>query len=76
MDYSLSCSYKEAFSLITAESMACGLKPVIHNWLGAKDIWGDQWTFNTIDEAVEIFLGDYISNDYRLVKYPHIPEHR
>lgn len=65
MDYSLSTSHKEAFSLITAESMAKGLKPVIHNWQGSRDIWDDRWIFNTIDEAVEMFLGDYNSKEYR-----------
>jgi len=66
MDYTLSTSYKEAFSLITAESMAKGLKPVIHNWMGAKDIWDEKHIFNTIDEAVDLFLEtDYNSNEYR-----------
>jgi glycosyltransferase involved in cell wall biosynthesis len=65
MDYSLSTSYKESFSLITAESMAKGLKPVIHNWQGSRDVWGEQWVYNTIDEAVNMFLDNYNSNEYR-----------
>jgi glycosyltransferase involved in cell wall biosynthesis len=65
MDYTLSTSYKEAFSLITAEAMAKGLKPVIHNWMGAHDIWGKEWVYNTIDEAVSMFLNNYNSQEYR-----------
>jgi len=65
MDYVLTSSHKEAFSLITAESMAKGIKPIIHNWEGAKDIWGTKWVWNTIDEAITLFLNDYNSNEYR-----------
>lgn len=65
MNYILSTSYKEAFSLIIAEGMAMGLKPIIHNWLGAKDIWGDKWVWNTLDEAVNLIMNDYNSQEYR-----------
>jgi len=65
MDYTLSTSYKEAFSLITAEAMSKGLKPVIHNWMGAKDIWNPKWIWNTIDEAVNLFTEEYNSEEYR-----------
>lgn len=65
MDYTLSTSYKEAFSLITAEGMAKGIKPVIHNWKGSKDIWPEKFIFNTVDEAAEMILNDeYSSEEY------------
>ena len=65
MDYVMVASFKEAFSLITAEGMAKGLKPLIHNWIGAKDIWPIKYVWTTIDEFVEMVFGDYSSEEYR-----------
>jgi hypothetical protein len=52
-DFILSCSKKEAFGYNIAEGMAKGLIPVIHNFYGAKDIWGE-FTWETVDQAVEL----------------------
>ena len=65
MDYTLTTSSKEAFSLITAEAMAKGIKPLIHNWEGAMDIYNHKYIFNTVDKCIEMCYSDYNSNEYR-----------
>ena len=46
--------------------MAGGIKPVIHNFRGAKELYPDINIFNTIDEAAnEIMNKDYHSKMYR-----------
>ena len=65
MDYLLSTSSKEAFSLIIAEAMAKGIKPLIHNWEGSKDIWNTKYIYNTVDECVEMCCDNYNSEEYR-----------
>lgn len=56
IDFFVNPSYKEAFSLITAEAALRGIKPVIRNWRGCKDTWPEEWIFNTIEEAVDMIL--------------------
>lgn len=66
VDFLFNPSYKEAFSLVTAEAACKGIKPVIRNWWGAKENWPDEWIFNTQNEAIEMILSpDYRSKDYR-----------
>jgi len=62
--YHLLTSKKEAFSYVTSEAMCKGLKPIVHNFYGARDIWGD-YVFDTPSEAVEMFLGDLNPKEYR-----------
>ncbi len=51
-NYCLSVSKKEAFGYNIAEAMAKGIKPVIHRFYGADDIWpGLTWV--SLDEVVE-----------------------
>jgi glycosyltransferase involved in cell wall biosynthesis len=68
MDYILNPSLKEAFSYVTAEAMAKGIKPILHNWLGAGDTWRENWLYLTPDEAVDMILSGYTekeSKNYR-----------
>ncbi len=65
-DYLLLPSKKEAFSFVTAEACAKGIKPVVWNFLGAGDVWPSSYLFNTPSEAVESILSDvYDSHGYR-----------
>jgi glycosyltransferase involved in cell wall biosynthesis len=41
MDYVVSTSIIESFSYNIAEAMACGCFPVVYNWKGADEFWGD-----------------------------------
>jgi glycosyltransferase involved in cell wall biosynthesis len=51
-NFILSTSIREACPMNILEGMACGLKPVVHNWLGATEIFNDWSIFNDIRGAV------------------------
>lgn len=63
-NYLLHATKKEAFSYATAEAMAKGIKPVLHHFYGAENLWPGM-TWNTIDEAV----GMITENNYNSSKY-------
>lgn len=64
-DYFLLPSTKEAFSYATAEAMAKGIKPILNNWEGSKDTWGD-FICDTQGEMLYEFLrGSYEPTVYR-----------
>jgi|LSQX01.1.fsa_nt_gb polysaccharide pyruvyl transferase WcaK-like protein len=65
-DYTLSTSIHESFGYNIAEAMARGIKPIIHNFDGAKSLWPNELIYNTIDEAVEKITEEfYDSESYR-----------
>lgn len=48
------------------EAMACGIKPVIHNFVGAGEIYPERYLWNTVEEFTrKITAGDYSSAEYR-----------
>jgi glycosyltransferase involved in cell wall biosynthesis/SAM-dependent methyltransferase len=62
----ISTSIHESFGYNIAEAMARGIKPIIHNFDGAKTLWPNELIYNTIDEAVEkITEESYDSESYR-----------
>lgn len=64
-NYLLHGSVKEGFSYATAEAMAKGIKPVVHRFFGADDIWPGM-TWDTVDQAIEMLTNDkYDSHAYR-----------
>lgn len=70
-NYLLHASHKEGFSAATAEAMAKGIKPVLHRFYGADDLWPDI-TWDSIDEAVyDILDQDYDSASYRQYLIDH-----
>lgn len=65
-NYIISTSIHESFGYNIAEAMARGIKPIIHNFDGAKTLWPKELIYNTIDEAVErITEPTYDSESYR-----------
>lgn len=70
-NYLLHASKKEAFSYATAEAMAKGIKPVLHHFYGADDLWpGITWS--SIDEAVGMLTDNrYDSESYRQYLIDH-----
>jgi len=64
-NYILSTSMREGCPNNVIEAMAKGIKPVVHNWPGAKEQFGE-CVFNTIDEAVAMISSDspYNSDQY------------
>ncbi|GIV61741.1 MAG: hypothetical protein KatS3mg044_0607 [Rhodothermaceae bacterium] len=64
--YLISTSLHESFGYAIAEAMARGIKPVVHNFPFAYEIWAEEMLFNTVDEAVEMITSDeYDSRLYR-----------
>ena len=55
--YIVSTSICEGHPVGVLEAMACGLKPVIHNFLGAEQILPSEFLFNISEEFCEQILG-------------------
>lgn len=64
--YVVSTSLGEGFPVSLLEGMACGLKPVVHTWPGARDIFPGEWLFRTVDEFCDRVVTDpYEPQAYR-----------
>jgi glycosyltransferase involved in cell wall biosynthesis len=70
-DYLLHASHKEAFSYATAEAMAKGIRPILHRFYGADNLWpGITW--DSLDDAVDMITdGTYDSASYRQYLIDH-----
>ncbi len=65
-NYLLSTSLHEGHPYNIMEAMARGIKPVIHWFRGADELYSRDWLFATVDDAVKIITsGSYDSRKYR-----------
>uniref|UniRef100_A0A7V4CPH1 Glycosyltransferase n=1 Tax=Fervidobacterium pennivorans TaxID=93466 RepID=A0A7V4CPH1_FERPE len=64
-NYLLSTSIHESFGYNIAEAMARGIKPIIHNYHGAKEQWPEELVYNFIYEIPNMLTGEYKSLFYR-----------
>ena len=64
-DYLLLPSTKEAFSYVTAQAMAKGIKPVIGNWQSAKETWGEYANETYLDMFYQMVSPEYTPVTYR-----------
>lgn len=63
-NYIISTSVLEGNPLGIMEGMARGIKPLIHNFVGAKQQFG-KYVWNSIDECKKMLNGSYNSYEYR-----------
>lgn len=63
--YVLNTSPRESQNMVLMEGMACGLKPLIWDWVGAENVYPKEFIFTTIDECQAILQGDYNPRKYR-----------
>lgn len=61
----LSPSDFESFHMAIGEGMLTGAVPIIWNWEGASEIWGDKWVVKSLEEAKKIVMNSECSDDFR-----------
>lgn len=71
-NYVVSTSLIESQGMGIMEAMACGLKPVIHNFIGASEIYGSKYLFNIAED----FCKQIISDEYQPSEYRSFVEKR
>lgn len=64
-NYILSTSILESQNMSIMQAMAKGIKPIIHNFVGAKEIYKREYVWNTIEEAIRMLSDTYSSIEYR-----------
>jgi len=68
----VSASISESEGMGILEAMACGLKPVIHNFPGAEEIFGSEFLFNISED----FCKQILSENYEPSRYHSFVEKR
>lgn len=65
INYLVQPSYAESFSLIVAEAMAKGIKPLINNYWGSDRLWPKELIYSNFKEFCDILEAPYESKKYR-----------
>lgn len=61
----INTSMRESQGMSICEGMACGLKPIISDWIGAKELYGEGFIYKNIDDIKRILEGSYEPLEYR-----------
>jgi hypothetical protein len=69
-------SMKEAFSYVTAQCCAKGIKPILNWWYGAEGIWPKEWLYRKNSEAVKMFESKENPEFYRKFVEDHYNNER
>lgn len=65
-DYCLTCSVTEGHPNNVLEAMALGVKPIIHNWIGAKESFPNNLIWTNLKECIDlIHYREYDGLEYR-----------
>jgi len=70
--YIICSSVLEGHPVSLMEAMACGIKPLIHNYVGAKYSYPDKYIWNSIPDFTSMVIND----DYNSEEYRSFIEHR
>ena len=62
--YIINTSVREGSPVGVLEGMAAGVKPLIMNWIGAKEIYGE-YVYKNLDELQLLLYGSYRPEEYR-----------
>jgi glycosyltransferase involved in cell wall biosynthesis len=65
MNYVISTSPWEGCPNNIIEAMACGIKPLIHNWPGAAELFPEELVFNSPRELKNLVASPYDAGSYR-----------
>lgn len=65
IDYLWQPSLTESFSIIVGEAMAKGIKPIINDFYGSRELWPEDCIYRNFTEFLNIIDGIYISDKYR-----------
>ena len=68
--YIVNSSFVEGHPVGLMESMSCGLKPILHNYPGAKQFFSEQFIYNGPEE----FVSKILSDDYQPEMYRRFVE--
>ncbi|MDD7911502.1 hypothetical protein PUV47_16340 [Pseudovibrio exalbescens] len=63
--YILSPSDFESFHMAIGEGLLTGSKPIIWDWEGASEIWGEKWIIRTVEEAKQAVIDYSPENELR-----------
>lgn len=64
-NYLICTSPVESQGMGICEAMAMGIKPLIHNFVGAEYIYSKDFLWNSIDDLIKMLGSKYDSNKYR-----------
>lgn len=63
--YIICTSILESQNMSVMQAMAKGIKPLIHNFVGAEDMYPKKLLWNTISECVQMLETPYATNEYK-----------
>ena len=61
-NYILCTSVLESQNISVMEAMSKGIRPLIHNFVGANNIYPNRYIWNTIDECVDMLNSSYYNS--------------
>ncbi len=63
--YILNTSLRESQGMTMMEGMACGLKPLVRNWIGAEEIYGKDAVWDSYQKLFWLLTEPYEPESYR-----------
>lgn len=61
----LNTSMRESQAMTLMEGMACGLKPLVNDWIGAKEIYGEEFVYSNLWQLRDLLEGEHEPERYR-----------